>query len=148
LSAGFLLDTSVISAVAPGRPPPPSWFGDWIDANEYRFYLSVLTLFEIEQGAARLERAGGTRRAALYRAWIAEVADRFGERVLPLDAPAAERAGRISARALAEGKHPGVVDVFIAAIAAENDLTLLTRNLRHFAPLGVEARDPLLTPPG
>ena len=47
----------------------------------------------------------------------------------------------------AAGRAPGFADVAIAA-AASRDLTILTRNLRHFAPLGVRAIDPFDTLPG
>jgi predicted nucleic acid-binding protein len=147
LKPKYLLDTSVISVFAPGRPQLPQAFERWMNDNEHRLHLSSLTLFEIEQGAAKLERAGGSKRAALCRAWISEVADRFGSRVLPLDALAATLAGTISDGAHARGGHPGLIDVFIAAIANESGLVLLTRNVKHFAPLGIAVADPLISLP-
>ena len=47
-----------------------------------------------------------------------------------------------------DGIHPGFADVAIAATAAVHDLTILTRNLKHFIPLGVSCADPFVSPPG
>ncbi len=44
--------------------------------------------------------------------------------------------------ARAAGQAPGFADLAIAATAVAHDLTVLSRNLRHFAPLCVPAADP------
>ena len=45
------------------------------------------------------------------------------------------------------GRHPGLADVMIATTAEVHRLTLLTRNLRHFLPLGIDAIDPFAEQP-
>ena len=40
------------------------------------------------------------------------------------------------------GANPGYADILIAATAQHHELTVATRNLRHFQPLGVSCRDP------
>lgn len=45
------------------------------------------------------------------------------------------------------GHSPGFADVAIAATAESQGLTVLTRNLRHFAPIGIAAIDPFQTLP-
>ena len=67
--------------------------------------------------------------------------------MLPLDVEAARVAGRLSDAAIAKGTHPGFADLAIAAIAQHRDLFLLTRNLKHFAPLGVLCGDPIASLP-
>jgi len=52
--------------------------------------------------------------------------------VYPLDLSSSQVAGEISARLLAEGVTIDYRDVMIAAIAIENQLTLITRNTSHF----------------
>jgi predicted nucleic acid-binding protein len=69
--------------------------------------------------------------------------DLYASRVLPFDVAAARIAGALSDRARSSGRNPGFPDLAIAAIAAARDLTVLTANLRHFAPLGVPAHNPL-----
>ncbi|HMD64542.1 MAG TPA: hypothetical protein VKF83_11305 [Stellaceae bacterium] len=66
----------------------------------------------------------------------------YADRVLPFDLGAARIAGRLSDAAQADGRHPGFADVAIAAIAKSRELVILTLNLRHFDPLGVDALNP------
>lgn len=69
----------------------------------------------------------------------------FGSRILSIDAEVALLTAR-----LAEHARPAVVeirDLLIAATAQVHRMTVLTRNLRHFAPTGVAHLDPLTTLP-
>ena len=66
----------------------------------------------------------------------------YADRVLPFDLAAARIAGVLSDAALADGRHPGFADVAIAAIAKSRELVILTLNLRHFHPLGIDTLNP------
>jgi predicted nucleic acid-binding protein len=61
---------------------------------------------------------------------------------LSFDAKAGQIAGGLSDKATATGRHPGFADVAIAATAVAHDLTIVTRNGSHFAPLEVAFVDP------
>ena len=74
--------------------------------------------------------------------------DLHRERTLPFDIASARVTGALFDRARALGLTPGFADLAIAGIALTNDLTVLTRDLRHFAPLGVPAHDPYASLPG
>ena len=80
--------------------------------------------------------------------WLELVLHLYGDRILPFDVPPARLSGELMDRARAVGRVPGFADIAIAATAASRGLTILTRNLRHFVPLGVRAIDPFDTPPG
>ena len=67
---------------------------------------------------------------------------------MPFDTPAARRAGLLMGRARATGHAPGFADLAIAATAGVHDLSVITRNLRHFAPLDIPAHDPFRSLPG
>ena len=99
------------------------------------------------QGIGKLRRAGGAERADRLDRWLDGLLNVYGDRILALDAPAAQLAGQISDAAMAKGCHPGFADVAIAALAQHANLLLLTRNLKHFEPLGVACIDPLIDPP-
>jgi toxin FitB len=59
-------------------------------------------------------------------------------RVLAFDTPTARIAGALSDRARGQGHAPGLADIIIiAATAQHHGLTILSRNVRHFVPLGV-----------
>ena len=65
----------------------------------------------------------------------------------PFDVEAARIAGELTDKAQSVGQSPGFADLAIAATAASRSLTILTRNLRHFTPLGIAVIDPLDTLP-
>jgi toxin FitB len=59
-----------------------------------------------------------------------------------MDIAVARIAGALCDRARSRGRTPGFADIAIAATAKVRELTILTRNLRHFTPLGGAAQDP------
>lgn len=148
MSSGFLLDTSVLSLLAPGRPTPDAGLADWLKENNDRLYISAVTVAEVEQGICKLRRAGGGERAEALAGWLDALLDDGADRILSLDANAGRIAGGLSDMATAIGRHPGFADVAIAATAVAHDLTIVTRNGKHFAPLEVNFVDPLEKLPG
>lgn len=144
LYQSYLLDTSVVSALAPGRETHlPTDFGDWLQAHDAQLFLPAIAVAELAQGIGKLHRSGGVERAQRLNRWLDGLIAGFGDRILPLDAQAARLAGQISDAAMAQGRHPGFADVAIAALAQNAGLLLLTRNLKHFQPLGVKCADPM-----
>ncbi len=116
----------------------------WLERmdEDGRVFLSVVTIHEIEKGIALLEYKGATTKAAGLRAWLSGLTAAYDDKILGLDAPAAAIAGRLEAKALAEGHDPGMADAVIAGIARAHDLVIVTRNGRHFAPFGVDVSSP------
>ena len=66
----------------------------------------------------------------------------YGDCVLPFDSSAAEIAGALADLARGRGHSPGFADIAIAATAHRHDLTILSRNKRHFAPMDLAVVDP------
>jgi tRNA(fMet)-specific endonuclease VapC len=122
----YLLDTNVLSE--PMRPAPDPRVMDRIEAARDAIATASPVWHEIEFGRLRLP-AGKRRRAietmidALSTALV----------ILPYDASAAAWHARERARLSRLGSAPPFVDGQIAAIAAVNDLVLVTRNVRDFA---------------
>jgi hypothetical protein len=145
ISEVYLVDTNVVSAGAPSRNAAD--LVAWMDEHAAVLYMSAVSVAEIEAGIARLHRRGASRRADDLTAWLDTVLHLYGERVLPFDVPAARIAGALSDLALSKGHAPGFADVAIAATAECHGLTILTTNLRHFAPLGVPCLDPFAALP-
>lgn len=138
----YLLDTSVLSLVAPGRPPLSDEEAELFRREAERMFVPAIVLADIMQGIAKLERLGSPTRADSLAGWLETLIRIYGERVLAFDAAAACAAGKLADAAAAKGRHPGFPDVAIAAIAKTKGLTVLTKNLRRFEPLGVPCRDP------
>lgn len=138
----YLVDTNVLSVGAPGRVGRSTTLIDWMEAHSNVLFLSVVTVAEIADGVAKLKRTGSAAKAAAIGDWLQPVLRLYGSRVLAFDDAAALLAGELADKARAAGHAPGFADIAIAATAESHGLTILTRNLRHFMPLGVPAIDP------
>lgn len=138
----YLLDTSIVSALAPDRKERLTPAAEWLRLKSELMCFSTMTLLEVRQGIARLERLGSSERAARLEQWLQSICENAQERIVPLDADIAVEAGNMSDTAIAKGSHPGVPDIVIAATAKVLNLDLLTRNTRHFEPLGIKCMDP------
>ena len=74
-----------------------------------------------------------------YESWLAQLADEFAERLLPVDRAVADEWGRLNATADRKG-----IDSLLAATARVHALTVVTRNTAGFESLGVQILDPWL----
>lgn len=132
----YLLDTNVVSALrVRGRNPAVErWAASVPVADQY---VAAPSIAEIERGVVALERTDATQGAVLRRWFTSRVLPAFAGRVLAFD--------REAARVLAGYRvpeHAPLDDALIAAIADVHRMTVVTRNTRHFEPLGVRALDP------
>jgi predicted nucleic acid-binding protein len=120
---------------------------DWMDRHSGDLFLSTVTVAEVCNGITKLKRTGAASRATTIESWLELTLHIYGDRVLSFDIAAARLAGRLMDKAREAGHSPGFADIAIAATAESQGLTILTRNLRHFAPLGIAAIDPFQTLP-
>lgn len=137
----YLLDTNVVSALrVRGRNPPvEAWAASVPLADQF---VSATTVAEIERGVIAKERSD-TRQGTILRRWFDEhVLPTFADRVLPFDLPAA----RILA-AYRIPEHAPFDDALIAAVAQSAQMTVATRNTKHFEPLGLPCLNPWDTTP-
>lgn len=139
----YLVDTNVISATAPTIPVKRAELAAWMDSHSPDLFLSAVTIAEIADGIAKAKREGARRKADDLSAWLRTVLHLYGDRVLAFDSPTAEIAGALTDLARGRGHAPGFADVAIAATARRHDLTILSRNARHFAPMDIAVVDPL-----
>ena len=129
----ILLDTMVVSELRKARPSSRviGWASRYA---EDAFFISVVTIGEIERGIART--SDERFRDDLER-WLDGLLRRYGDRLLDITAPISRLWGRWSA----EFGHEGV-DLLIAATAEVHGLTIATHNVRHFQRTGVALVDP------
>ena len=131
----YLLDTNVISALR--RPDRHPQVTSWVAVQQpAELLLSAVTIGEIRRGITQQERHNAPFARELS-VWLARLLTQYRDRVLPLDVPAAQRWGRLSASLGYDS-----ADLMIAATALEHGLTVVTRNVRHFEPAGVQALNP------
>ncbi len=132
----FLLDTNVLSE--PLRPEPDAGVTACLNEHEDEVATSSVILHELLFGARRLPR--GKRRRALEAYVLTVVAQTLP--VLAYDDAAATWHADERARLERAGKPRPFADGQVAAIAAVNDLVLVTRNVKDFKPFrGVEIVD-------
>ena len=132
----YLLDTNVVSALRiRGRDRPVEVWAASVPVGD--LFISAFSIAEIERGVIAKERSDA-RQGAVLRRWFDEnVLPAFADRVLPFDRPAA----RVLA-AYRVPEHAPFDDALIAAVAESAHMTVVTRNLKHFEPLGVACLDP------
>jgi predicted nucleic acid-binding protein len=138
----FLLDTNVISALAPSKRQAAGDLIAWLDRASPYLFLSVITAAEVASRIAKAEREGASSKARLLREWWQTIEHLYKDKLLPFDLQCAHMAGAILDKARAH--QPGFEDIAIAATARAHGLTVLTRNLRHFEPLGTPVLDPFV----
>jgi len=134
----YLLDTVVISELRKRQPAPAVvlWLSQRVESE---LFLSVLTVGEIQRGIAAKRKDDPTFADALS-GWLDALLRNYGDRILPVSTEIARLWGDLSWRA----KHDGA-NVLIAATAASRGLTVVTRNVHHFEPLGVKVINPFKT---
>jgi predicted nucleic acid-binding protein len=136
----FLLDTNVISELKK-VDRADRHVVRWASANRASgFFLSVITVFELELGAQRAARTDSLK-AAHLRDWIDNyVLPSFTTRILPIGTDIALRCAALHVPDPKSDR-----DAFIAATALVHGFTVVTRNTRDFQTTGVLLLNPWRT---
>jgi hypothetical protein len=139
----YLLDTNVVSELRMVTTRfVNSQVKDWAervttDSN----FLSVITVFELEQGTLLMERRDRRQGTAL-RAWLEDtVLPDFAGRILPVDIFVAKRCA-----ALHVPDPCSYRDSLIAATALVHGMTIATRNTADFERTGAQLLNPWVSP--
>ena len=133
----FILDTNVISELR--RPDKAdhnvlAWASGVPVAN---FYLSAITVLELELGVLQIERKNSASGNVL-REWLnRQVLPRFEGRILPVDTAVALRCARLHVNDRRSER-----DTLIAATAFVHGMTVATRNVSDFEPTGIAIFNP------
>ena len=135
----YLVDTDVISEIRKREKADPgvaAFFRQAV-ADDSALYLSAITVGELRRGVEIIRHRGDGDQADKLDQWLKLVLNEYSENVLPIDAEIAQIWGRLRV------PHPeNPLDKQIAATALIHDLTLVTRNVKHFANLGVRLANP------
>ena len=131
----YLLDTMVVSESFKRQASEQA--RTWMEQTPpNHLFVSVISFGEIADG---IERARSKDEVFAERLddWAKAMRTEFAERTIPLDLGAAIRWGHLYARL---GRRDP--DLLIAATALEHDLTVVTRNVRHFQHTCVKLLNP------
>jgi toxin FitB len=136
MSAGFLLDTNVVSELRKGARADAG-VRAWFDDHETdQLWLSVLVVGELRRGAELLRRRDN-RAGKRLSDWLATFTSEYGDRIIPITTEVCER------WALLNVPDPlPVIDGLLAATALERDLVFVTRNTADVERTGVALVDP------
>jgi toxin FitB len=135
----FLVDTNVISEVA--KPHPSPQVMEFLhETDEDRLFISVITLGELRRGVAL--KAPGRVKSALDSWLRVDLLERFSGRIMNITIRVADLWGELMADATRRGIALHAMDGFLAATARAHNQTLVTRNVKDFAPFGL----PLVNP--
>ncbi len=114
----YCLDTGVLIDFLKGREPGASAVEKVV--KESTCFVASVTVYELLFGVARAQREIGE--SALLGVMT----------ILPLDGRTAARAASLHVELIRRNQDIGVKDVFIAASCLEHDLSLVTKNIKHF----------------
>ena len=135
----YLLDTNVLSELR--RKTPDAAVLEWFARGPAStLYLSVLTFGELRKG---IEGVTDAKRRMALTDWLeTDLPAFFAGRILPVDAQVADRWGRLLSAA---GRPLPAIDSLLAASAAQHGMSMVTRNSRDFADLGLDVINPWVT---
>jgi len=132
----YLIDTNIISELRKGDRCDPNVSAWYASISDDDLFLSTLVLGEIRKGI-ELARPRDPAKAEALERWLGQVEVAFAGRVLGIDNTVSNQWGRMSAV-----RPVPVIDGLLAATAVTHGLTLVTRNDRDIAGLGVTLLNP------
>lgn len=142
----YLLDTCILSKLRKINIYPDPKLENWIDEiNETAFYVSVLTIGEIQSGISKLnlkKKEEKNKRLILENWFHEELIPRFKNRVLAVDIQVVLRWGKLSGENKQRGVVIPVIDGLIAATALVHNFTVVTENINDFIETGAQLYNP------
>lgn len=133
----YLLDTNIVSELRKAGKAHPGlrmWARSLPAAS---LYLSVISILELEIGILLIDRRD-RKQGGILRAWMdGHVLPSFDGRILAIDTTVAQRCAALHVPDPRSDR-----DALIAATALVHGLTVVTRNVGHFQPMGVAVVNP------
>lgn len=128
----YLLDTCVVSDLQRGSRHPglQAWYAA-VDVDE--LLIPAIAVAEVCAGIQSLRRRGLTQQAVNLEQWLRGMQLTFP--VIPFGGRTAAVLGEMSACVHHDGTPGFERDLMIAATAVAHDVTLASRNVRHFSAI-------------
>ena len=136
----YILDSDVLTVIDGSRRNRNvmAWYAT---LDETDIFLTVTTIFERAKNASRLARRGQANHAARAEATLTTLKTAFADRILPLNASAAEDWGRMIGE-----RERATMDTAAAAIAKQSNFYVATRNVSDFTQRGATVVNPFENP--
>ena len=135
----YLLDTNVVSELRKAKTGKVDRnVRNWAKSvSASTLFLSVISILELEIGILLVERRDRSQ-GALLRSWMEDqVLPTFNDRILAVDTPVAQRCAAMHVPTPRSDR-----DALIAATALVHGMSVVTRNVSDFEPIGVAVVNP------
>lgn len=135
----YLLDTNTLSEMRKMRTESAAPSVErWANSVDFEsLYVSVITLLEIEVGILQKTRRDSAQ-GRILQLWLHEqVLPSYAGRVLVVDAAVSSRCAPLHVP-ITVARY----DALIAATALVHGMTVVTRNVKDFMPMGVKVLNP------
>ncbi|AXA43605.1 PIN domain-containing protein [Rhizobium leguminosarum] len=87
----FLIDTNVISALAPSKRQSSGQLVEWLDRASSQLFLSVISAARVKSGIAKAEQEGAATKAPGLKEWWESIEYLYAQKLLPFDLRCAQR---------------------------------------------------------
>jgi predicted nucleic acid-binding protein len=139
----YLLDTCILSKLRKIKTYPHQKFESWFAKHpESAYFISVLSIGEIQKGIAKLSLHDNKYKMILQDWLMGELIPRFEGRIIDIDMEIASTWGGLSGNAQKNGVLFPVIDSLLAASAIQHHLILVTENIKDFARTGASLFNP------
>jgi predicted nucleic acid-binding protein len=135
----YLVGTDVISEARKGARANSgvrTFFAE-VGRSDTPIFISVITIGELRRGVELIRHRGDAAQAARLDRWLGLIVGEYAHNLLGFDEDIAQVWGALRAP---HGEN--ALDKQIAATALTCELTVVTRNVRHFPATGVRTLNP------
>ena len=126
----WLLDTPLFNMLATPKAKP---LLEWCEANNPSLFISAASLTEVARGTDKLLESQ-SQRANAQRKWLDKIITRFADRIHPVDAAIAIRAGGVLPNLTIGHPRHRFHDALLVATAQLHGHGLITRRDGIFGP--------------
>jgi toxin FitB len=126
----WLMDTPLFKMLATPKAKP---LLEWCEANEASLFISAVSLTHVAQAISKLAGSQSQRASAQFN-WLDEISRRFADRIHPVDAAIATRAGESLPRLIIGHQRHRFHDALLVATAQIHGHGLITRRDGIFGP--------------
>ncbi len=137
----YLVDTNVLSEARKGERADSGVLEFFAEASRTQaaMFLSVITLGELRRGVELIRYRGDEQQALRLESWLDSILTGYQDWILDVDPDVAQVWARLRVP-----QAENAIDKLIAATALVHDLTVVTRNHRHFEMPGLRILNPFV----
>lgn len=135
----YLVDTNVLSEARKGERADSGVLEFFAEATRTRtaIFLSVITVGELRRGVELIRYRGDEQQALRLESWLDSILAGYQDWILDVDSDVTQVWARLRVP-----HAENALDKLIAATALVHDLTVVTRNHRHFEMPGLRILNP------